>query len=145
MTGDGVAEEATSFCGVCRTVGVVLLTVLLTVLLICCALVLPARVYPDAIPMTAVAERPVTKILAAVAGFLVVRRVGADFGGMAISAVLSDLCVGGIGGRSGSFSISRHPHLRGLRHDLHHDVRPLRGRRHRRNVVSLGLALQMVA
>jgi hypothetical protein len=94
-------------------------------------------VYPAAIPITAVAESPVTRIFAAVAGVLVVRRVEADLVGMVFSAVLSVVGVeGGGGGRSGSFSISRHPHLRGLRHDLHHDVRPLHPRRHRHDVVS---------
>ena len=94
------------------------------------------------------AERPVTRIFAAVAGFFVVRRVGVDRVGIVFSAVLSVMGVdGGGGGRSGSFSISRRPHLRGLRHDLHHDVRPLhlhRGR-HRHGVALLELALQMVA
>ena len=77
--------------------------------------------------MTAVAERPVTRIFAAVAGLFEVRRVG-----MALSAVLSEdrAVTGAGGGRSGSFSISRHPHLRdprhhGLRHDgLCRDFRP---------------------
>ena len=102
--------------------------------------------YPEAIPITAVAERPVTRIFAAVAGFFVVRRVEVDRVGMPFSVVLSVMGVdGGGGGRSGSFSISRRPHLRGLRHDLHHDVRPLRGRRHRHGVALLDLALQMVA
>ena len=161
MTGAGVTDEATMFCGVaapgvattefgagtcgvCSTAGVALITELLT----CSALVLPASVYPEAIPITAVAERPVTRIFAAVAGFFVVRRVDGDLVGVAFSAVLSVMGVdGGGGGRSGSFSISRHPHLRGLRHDLHHDVRPLhphRGR-HRHGVALLDLALQMVA
>lgn len=161
MTGAGVAVEATLFCvatmlgigatgtsalwlescDVCRaTCGV-----LLTGSLICCTLDLPARVYPDAIPITAMADRPVTKILAAVAGFFVVRRVGVDFVGMANSAVLSEMRAdGGGGGRSGSFSISRHPHLRGLRHDVHHDVRPLHHGHHRlRDRVERGLAVEM--
>lgn len=158
MTGTGVADEATLFCGVatpgvattwlgalgagtcvvCSAAGVTLVTELVT----CWALVFPARVYPAAIPITAVAESPVTRIFAAVAGVLVVRRVEADLVGMVFSAVLSVVGVeGGGGGRSGSFSISRHPHLRhphlrGLRHDLHHDVRPLHPRRHRHDVVS---------
>ena len=128
-------------CDVCRaTCGV-----LLTGLLICCALDLPARVYPDAIPITATADRPVTKILAAVAGFFVVRRVGVDFVGMADSAVLSEMRAdGGGGGRSGSFSISRHPRLRHLRHDLHHDVRPLHhGHPRLRDQVERELAVEM--
>jgi len=142
MTGAVVAVEATLFCGVWSTAGDTLITELLT----CCALVLPARVYPDAIPITAVAERPVTRIFAAVAGFFFVRRVEANRVGMAFSAVLSVMGVdGGEGGRSGSFSISRHSHLRGRRHDLHHDVRPLRGRHHRHGVALLDLVLQMVA
>ena len=137
MTGAVVAVEATLFCGVWSTAGDTLITELLT----CCALVLPAREYPDAIPITAVAERPVTRIFAAVAGFFFVRRVEADRVGMAFSAVLSVMGVdGGEGGRSGSFSISRHPHLRGRRHDLHHDVRPLRGHHHRHGVALLDLA-----
>lgn len=142
MTGAGVAVEATLFCGVWSTAGIALITELLT----CWALVLPASVYPEAIPITAVAERPVTRIFAAVAGFFVVRRVDGDLVGMAFSAVLSVMGVdGGEGGRSGSFSISRHPHLRGRRHDLHHDVRPLRGHHHRHGVALLDLVLQMVA
>ncbi len=74
-------------------------------------------------PITAVAESPVTKIFAAVAGFFAVRRVAEVRVGMALSAVLSeDRAVTGTGGgRSGSFSISRHPHRR----DLHR-----RGHRH---------------
>ncbi len=89
--------------------------------------------------MTAVAERPVTKIFAAVAGFFAVRRVADDRVGVAVSAALfEDRAVtgaGGGGGRSGSFSISRHPRRRdprrrdprhhGLRHDgLCRDFRP---------------------
>ena len=82
--------------------------------------------------MTAVAERPVTKIFAAVAGFFAVRRVAEVRVGMAVPAVLSEdrAVTGAGGGRSGSFSISRHPRRRdprhhGLRHDgLCRDFRP---------------------
>ena len=93
--------------------------------------------------MTAVAERPVTKIFAAVAGFFEVRRVAEARVGITLSAVLSEdrAVTGADGGRSGSFSISRHPHLRdprhhGLRHDgLCRDFRPhpRHGRHHLHN------------
>ena len=116
MTGTGVADEATLFCGVatpgvattwlgalgagtcvvCSAAGVTLVTELVT----CWALVFPARVYPAAIPITAVAESPVTRIFAAVAGVLVVRRVEADLVGMVFSAVLSVVGVEGGGGGS---------------------------------------------
>ena len=92
--------------------------------------------------MTAVAERPVTKILAAVAGFFVGRRVGPGCVGATLSAFFSKERAdgGGGGGRSGSFSISRRPHHRDLHrrgHLCHHDdrrrdFRPHHGRhRHR--------------
>ncbi|CAB4617263.1 unannotated protein [freshwater metagenome] len=81
---------------------------------------LPANAYPDAIPNTAVAERPVTKILAEVAGFFVLRFL--------VIVVFVEEFVGGSGGRSGSFIISRRPHLRARR--AHHVLRALRGRRH---------------
>ena len=79
-------------------------------------------------PITAVAESPVTKIFAAVAGFFAVRRVAEVRVGMASSAVLSEdrAVTGAGGGRSGSFSISRHPRLRDLHrrgHLCHHDDR----------------------
>ena len=76
-------------------------------------------------PKTAVAESPVTRIFAAVAGFFVVR--------LTLEVLLVALADGGGGGgRSGSFSISRRPHLlRGRRRAL----RALHGRRHRRGVV----------
>jgi hypothetical protein len=91
----------------------------------CCAGALPASAYPEAIPRTAVAESPVTRIFAAVAGFLFVRLV---FVGLLVGL----LDGGGGGGRSGSFSISRHPLL--LR-GRHHVLRALHGRRHHRVVV----------
>ena len=83
--------------------------------------------------MTAVAERPVTKTFVAVAGFFAVRRVGVVRVGMALSAVLSEdrggADSGGDDGRSGSFSISHHPHRGDRRHDgLRCDFHPHHGR-----------------
>lgn len=86
--------------------------------------------------MTAVAERPVTNILAAVAGFFVGTRRGVGCVGMALSGFLSEDRAGeaaGVGdGRSGSFSISRRPHHRRRRDrrydDRRHDLRPHHGR-----------------
>ena len=83
--------------------------------------------------MTAVAERPVTKILAAVAGFFVERRLGPGCDGATLTAFFSKERAdgGGGGGRSGSFSISRHPHHRHGDHrhdDRRHDLRPHHGR-----------------
>lgn len=84
---------------------------------------LPANAYPEAIPNTAVAERPVTKILADVAGFFTLRLI--------VIVVFVGECVGGGGGgRSGSCIISHRLHLHGLR-DLH-DLRPLHDRHRRR-------------
>ena len=87
--------------------------------------------------MTAVAESPVTKIFAAVAGFFAVRRIAEVCVGMAFSVVLSEDRAGagataGVGeGRSGSFSISRRPHRRDPRHDgLCRDFRPHHGHHH---------------
>ena len=75
-------------------------------------------------PKTAVAESPVTRIFAAVAGFFVVR--------LTLEVLLVALADGGGGGgRSGSFIISRHPLLRVRRRAL----RALHDRRHRRGVV----------
>lgn len=84
--------------------------------------------------MTAVAERPVTKILAAVAGFFVGTRRGVGCVGMALSGFLSEERAGG-DGRRGSFSISRrpHPHHRRRDHrydDRRHDLRPHHGHHH---------------
>lgn len=81
--------------------------------------------------MTAVAERPVTKILAAVAGFCVGRRLGPGCAGASLSVfLLKDRAGGGGGGRSGSFSISRHPRPHhGHRYDDHRrGLRPHHGR-----------------
>lgn len=99
-------------------------------------------------PITAVAESPVTKIFAAVAGFFAVRRVAEVRVGMASSAVLSeDRAVTGTGGgRSGSLSISRHPHRRDLHrrgHLCHHDdrrrdFRPHHGRHRHHHGLDVG-------
>ena len=79
-------------------------------------------------PKTAVAESPVTRIFAAVAGFFVVRLTL-----VGLLVALAD--GGGGGGRSGSFIISRRPRLRGGRRRA---LRALHDRRHRRGVVVEG-------
>ena len=84
----------------------------------------PAKAYPEAIPKTAVAERPVTKILADVAGFFVLVF-------LFIAVFVGEFVGGGGGGRSGSFIISRRPHLRV--HRAHHVLRALHGHRLRRH------------
>ena len=92
----------------------------------------PANAYPEAIPSTAVAESPVTKILADLAGFFAVRLfVIVDFVG--------ELVGGGGGGRSGSFIISRRPHLRGGRPRVRRALRALRGHRHHHGEGVMGL------
>lgn len=103
--------------------------------------------------MTAVAESPVTKIFAAVAGFFAVRRAAEVCVGMALSAVLSEdrAVTGAGGGRSGSFSISRHPHRRDLHrrgHLCHHDdrrrdFRPHHGHHHLHDQVEGELTVAM--
>ena len=88
----------------------------------------PANAYPDAIPNIAVAESPVTKILAEVAGFFIFFLLG--------DAVFTvDFVGGGGGGRSGSCIISRRLRRYILRHlhALH--------RRHRRDEVVVGRSL----
>lgn len=102
-----------------------LLSLLTFVLAISGVGALPAKAYPEAIPNTAVADNPVTRILAEVAGFLIFF--------LFVDAVFTDdLEVGGGGGgRSGSFIISRRPHLRV--HRAHHVLRALHGHRHRRH------------
>ena len=98
--------------------------------------------------MTAVAERPVARIFAAVAGFFAVRRVVEVFTVMALSAISEDRAVTGAGGgRRGSFSISRHPHRRDLHrrgHLCHHDDRrrdfhPHHGRHRHRHRLDEGV------